>query len=100
VRDGPATGSTSRLLPLGSASVAGRSGGGVSESAATRVRFGGACECPDGCADGTVSGTRTDGGAASACLDVVAAGTALSVDLVVSLIGSKIQGRDGLTQCV
>jgi hypothetical protein len=99
VRDGPATGSTSRLLPLGSASVAGRSGGGVSESAATRVRFGGACECPDGCADGTVSGTRTDGEAASVCLDVVAAGTA-SVDLVVSPIGSNIQSRDMLTQYV
>jgi hypothetical protein len=80
--------------------VAGCSGGGVRESAATRVRFGGAGERPDGCADGNVSGTRTDGGAASVCLDVVVAGAALSVDLVVSVIGSKIRSRDGLTHFV
>ena len=85
VRDGPAMGSTSRPLPLGSIEVAGRSAGGDGESAVTRVRFGGACGRPDGCADGSVSGTNIDGGSASACLDVLAAGVAPSVDLIVSL---------------
>jgi len=61
----------------------------VGESAATRARFGGACGRPDSSVDGTVSGTKTDGGATSACLDVVAAGTTLSVDLAISLIGSE-----------
>ena len=78
-------GSVSRPLPLGSIEVAGRSEGGDGESAVTRVRFGGACGRPDGCADGSVSGIKIDGGAASACLDVLAAGVTPSVDLIVSL---------------